>query len=139
MRNKKGLVKIIEAFIAIMLIVAVLSFIYVQKVHKPNQREEVIQLERIILNKIQADPQLREAVLVNDEEGNEKINSTINQFMPAEYMYTYRICEINQICSLERASSYYTENEIVSEEVSISSTLQIYSPKKIKIFVWEKE
>jgi hypothetical protein len=135
MVNKKGYLRIVEAFIAIMLIAGVMGFIFVQQNKSNNQSDEIHHIERIILEKISNDNELRQAVL--DDDIN-KLNETIGVFIPTDYTYTFRICEIKDICGLERANDYYTKNEIASEEVSISSTLETYNPKKIRIFAWVK-
>jgi len=53
--------------------------------------------------------------------------------IPADLNFTARICNIDDICGLD---SY--RKEVYAKERIISSTLKEYSPKKIRLFVWEK-
>jgi len=133
--QKQGFIRIVEAFIAVMVIAGVMSYIYVAQINKPNEEEQIHQLEKVILDQISSDQNLREGVLNNNIV---LINNTINSLIPSSYAYNFKICDINEICGLDYASSYYTKNEIYSEDVAITATLQSYDPKKIRIFVWVK-
>ena len=145
MRGKRGFLRILEAFIAILIIAGAMTFIYVKEIPRRNQGEDILQLERIILETITNDVQLRQAVLdgfgnTPSAEGNKTlINATITKLVPQGYTFLFKICNLEEICSLEKHSSFYTKNEIYSEKKSVSSTLEKYSPKKIRIFMWEKD
>lgn len=135
LKNKRAYLRIVEAFIAVMLIAGVMTFVFFKQHPQIDQTEKIRETEKIILQKVASEEALRTAVLNGD---NQTLNLTIAQYIPPEYIFLFRICDINEICKLERASNYYTDKEIVSEETPISSTLQQYNLKKIKIFVWEK-
>ncbi|MBI2629210.1 hypothetical protein HYW74_03950 [Candidatus Pacearchaeota archaeon] len=145
MIGKRGFLRILEAFIAILIIAGVMTFIYVKERPIKSQKEEIIELERIILETITNDNQLRQAVLdgygnTREAEGNRTlINNTIGKLTPTEYIFTFKICNLDDICGLDQHSSLITKNEIYSEKKSVSSTLQEYDPKKIRIFMWEKD
>ncbi|MFA6023440.1 MAG: hypothetical protein WC781_05115 [Candidatus Pacearchaeota archaeon] len=134
MVNKKGWIRIVEAFIAIMLIAAVMTFVYVQKVQKTDPSEELREKEKIILQNIASDDELRLAVVNNNLI---LINDTIKKYLSQEYIFIFKICNISEICQLEKTSSYYTKNDIIAEDVTISATLTNYSLKKLKLFAWE--
>ncbi|MBS3092214.1 hypothetical protein J4466_02235 [Candidatus Pacearchaeota archaeon] len=144
MRGKRGFLRILEAFIAILIIAGAMTFIYVREIPEKNQREDILNLERIILESITNDDQLRQAVLdgfgtSETAEGNRTlINSTIAKLVPQGYTFIFKICELNEICGLDQRSNFYTENEIYSERSSVSSTREEYDPKKIRLFMWEK-
>jgi len=91
-------------------------------------------LQRIILDEIADSPELREAVLNNN---TEKIISFVGNRTLMSFNFTIRVCELNDICRLQ----YYIGKEgkdIYSTERLISSTLEKYEPKKLKIFMWKE-
>ena len=144
-KGKKGIVRIIEVFIAITIIASVAIFIYTVQITKVDRSEAVYRLETIILDKIASNDSLRNAVLRSNSPGSDGennitlINNTIRSIAPSDYVFMFKICELNQICGLEYTSSYYTKNEIFAKEVSVSSTLNEYNPKKIRLFIWLKD
>ncbi len=126
--NKKGWLRIAEAFIAILLISVIFSAVYSQqKIKKSNIN--ILTIEDGLLNEIANNKQLREEIIKN-EAGNatrfvgERV-SGLN--------FAIKICEVEDICTL---NSYVPE--VYARERIISSTLIQYSPKKIKLFMWEK-
>ena len=131
MRGKKGFIRILEAFIAILIISGAMAFFYVSQVQKPNQEEAIRDLERLILEDISNDLELRKAVLTEDIG---VIDLRIDEFVSNDYGYDFKICPINEICGFEGIA----DKEIFSDEVAISSTLTIYEPKVLKLFIWEK-
>lgn len=135
-KSKRGIIRIIEAFIAVLIIASVMIFIYTTQIQKPDQSERVDKVQTIILEKISEDQALRQAVL--DETIN-TINQTIASLMPEDFAFLFKICELDEICGLDYGSDYYTKNNIYVKEKSISSTLAEYNPRKLKLFVWVKQ
>ncbi|HRZ86052.1 MAG TPA: hypothetical protein P5277_04730, partial [Candidatus Paceibacterota bacterium] len=100
--------------------------------------------------KIAEDGELRAAVLGGSSDDsspdainnritiNNTINDLIEKLSPGDYTFLFKICDLDDICGLDFSSKYYTENEIYVKERSISSTLNKYNPKKIRIFMWLK-
>ena len=93
MKNKKGFLRIIEAFLAILIIAGVMSFIYVSQIQGPSQEEGVNQLIRIVLEKISSEIELRNSVLEGDADG---LKSEIDKFIPSsgELDYHFSICPL---------------------------------------------
>lgn len=131
MKGKKGWLRIAEAFIAIALIASVLAVLYTRTIENPKQREEIYKLHGAILDEISLDQRLRQDVL---DSKNESIENFVSTRTPAGFNFTVRICDIDDICGLQ----FYRE-EIFSSERIISSTLQDYHPKKVKIFMWQEK
>lgn len=146
MKNKKGILRIIEAFVAVMLIAGFMVVLFYVRTGGNSDRNSIVELERIILEKIASDDELRAAVLAgfyedSAGEGNKTIlRNEIRSLLPSEYDFTFEICELNEICGLQKNSKEYTQNSIYAEEVSVSSTLFTYTgSKKIRLFVWSKD
>jgi len=129
-KDKKGWIRIAEAFIAVTLIASVLVVLYVKTVQIPQEREDLYNLQKTILDEIAANPGLRNYVLVND---SEKINSFVKDRVPIAFNFTVRICQTNDVCGLQ-----FYEKEIYSSERIVSANLTAYEPKKVKIFMWRE-
>jgi len=142
MRGKSGFLRIVEAFIAILIIAGVMGYVYVQRIQKPNEADSINQLEKIILSEIANNEDLRSAVLngdsgldIDDAKANRiLINDTIKKSIPDEYEFDFKICDLIVVCEL----GIYTGKEVFANEVTISSTLEQYNPKKIRLFMWRK-
>ncbi len=144
MRGKSGFLKILEAFLAIMLIAGVLTFIYISQVRQPQQEDYVYQLLRLSLKEISNNPDLRENVLNLDygeydsstNDGNaQNIANVTEEILPSDYEFKFKICKLDSACGLQNLP----DKEVFSQEVSVSSTLEEFDePKKIRIFVWKK-
>jgi len=134
LKEKRGWLRILEAFIAIILIIGALIVIYSKTIEKPKKAEEIYKLQGAILDEIADNPELREAVL---NENITRIIDFIGDRTYPSFNFTIRICEVNDICSLQ----YYIGeegNDVYSTERVISSTLEKYEPKKLKIFMWRE-
>jgi hypothetical protein len=146
MRGKKGFLRILEAFIAIMIIGGVLAFVYIGQVRGPQQEDYVYQLLRLSLQEISNNEELRQKVLniqtnednvydVSSSDSNvQVIANSIDSIIPEDYVFKFKICELDSACGLQNLP----DKEVISQEVSVSSTLDNFSPRKIRIFVWKK-
>lgn len=134
MRNKRGWLRILEAFVAIMLIAGALVIIYSRNAENPSRADEIYKLQKTILNEIASDPTLRENVINENEESIKIINNFVKDRVSFPLNFTVRICGLEDICSL----GFYKE-ELYSQEKVISSTLEYYTPKKVRLFMWVEE
>ena len=130
--NKKGWIKIVEAFMAIIILSAVMLTIYAKQPTR-TMNQEIIKIEDSILNEISQNTMLRQKVLDNDASSITVLNSFIQAKIPANLNFTARICSVDDICGLD-----VYRKEVYARERIISSTLMKYSPKKLRLFMWEK-
>ncbi|MAG07547.1 hypothetical protein CMI46_01910 [Candidatus Pacearchaeota archaeon] len=180
MKNKKGFLRIIEAFLAILIIAGVMSFIYVNNIQKPRQEDLAYQLVRLSLKEISNDVDLRGNVLSinpfedDDSSGFESdvqtpddarlIAESIEGIIPPEFDFKFRVCKLEVACGLQNLP----QKDVFSEVVSVSATLDEsgcllnlddvpddvderekyvsfpagtceFFPKKIRLFVWDKD
>ncbi len=120
--------KIIEATTAILIVASVLFINYNSGIveNKPDYSENA----RDILEELANNVSLRRVVL---SEGD--ISSFIGSKLPAHLNYEAKICdEVSDACG---QSTYV--GDVFSAERIISSDLETYDPKKIRLFLWEKE
>lgn len=131
-RNKRGWIRIVEAFIAVFLIFSLLITLYIKNISKPDISEEIYSLQKALLLEISNNEELRKAVL---ESNITLILKFLEEKVPKYLNYTIKICSLDEICSLD----FYKE-EVFSSETVISSTIYkeniAYNPKVIKIFMW---
>ena len=162
MRNKKAWMRIIEAFIAILIIAGVLLVI-ASRAPETDKENTIHTTQRHILKQISADENLRVEILKGYDAADKiKIKNKIEEFLPSSYSFQINICELDAICGIREYPE--TETDIYADEILISSTLETYvepsaerggetggsddiigeglvafAPKKLKLFIWKKQ
>ena len=130
--NKKAMLRILEAFIGIMLILSVVLILMYQQRNDFSNQDEIARLQRDILNFISKDDALRGQILSNQLYGTDE---KVKLLMPYGYQYYLKLCNYNDICSL----GCYVKGEVYSYETLIVANLTYYVPeqaKKLKLFMW---
>lgn len=137
-KNKKGWIKIVEAFLAILLLMGIL-LVVVGKEDVDFGKEKIInQVQSDFLQKIQVNNSFRFAIL---ELGSLPVNSNESEFpenLKNYFLEEFEDCFMNiclpeDVCTLD----FESEGEIYSKEILINSYEDIYSPKKVKIICYE--
>ena len=134
LKNKKAWIRIVEAFIAIMLIMAAFIVIMNKQKIKGNFEEQISSLENSILVSISRDDYLRGKVLIRNETS---VGNYVSTLVPASLDSKIRICDYEDLCSL----GFNIDNEVYSDEVLIVANLTYYpsgNMTKLKIFMWRK-
>jgi len=129
-KDIKAWLRIVEAFIAILIIIGVVLTILSKQSPGANISESVYEKQRNILNIISKNNGLRVYVLAGN---NAEINNVIDDMIPVSWNYATEICELDSICN---SASTPNDKEVYTTEVVITSTLTQYSPKKLRFFVW---
>ena len=142
-KNKKAWIKIVESFIAILMIVSVLSVIVIKDlVKKPNNSETIYEEEFYILQKIQINSSLRQEILELTPVPMESTNSSfpfefetfLNSTSLNGFSCNLKICIPNTGCVL---SNPLSEKEIYAKSILINSDLNTYNPREVAIFCWK--
>ena len=137
-KSKKAWTKVIEVFIALLLIMGVLMIVVEKGDNKNNEIPKIIHdVEISILRDIEYNVTLRQDIL--DENNlpvewgdfpqdvkNKILEKTLNNLNCSAM-----ICQFNDNCIFN-----VQEKEIYTQEVFISSTLEEYNPRKLKLFCW---
>jgi len=131
-KGKRGWLRIVEAFIAVLLLAGFLLFLYV-KSDSGSSSEEIYKIEREILEAIERNDNLRSEVLSGRLI---ETNSFVRENLPLSLDFELIICEIDENCGL--TNPQVLEGKIYVDEILISSKLTVYNPKKLRFFVWEK-
>ncbi len=133
-RNKHGLIRMLEAIIAILILLGFFIFTMSKQAEKPNIAEDIRKLERKILEEVSDNPTLRESVLLED-------NDTIKYFIasrlyPAHSALNFSIA----ICDPPGEECILSPKplaDIYVDDIVIGSLLTAGQPPKVlRLFIW---
>ena len=146
MKNKRGWIEIVEAFVAILLIAGVLLIVLTKgDTGKGDISKEVYDVELSILREIQLNDTLRADILsltslpVEWEDFPINVKQKIIERTPENLNCIGKICEITDVCNLGEEAT--TKNDVYAQAVGISPSAgnpleQSY--RKINLFCWAK-
>ncbi|MEK6884335.1 MAG: hypothetical protein AABY22_32185 [Nanoarchaeota archaeon] len=142
--NKRGIIKIIEAFIAVLLVAGVLLFVVSKNSSVLETRQERIEeIQKSILQDISQNNDYRNAILgITAEQELSQTSAgklgeiwlSVDNQIPDELEFKIKICVLENICSI----TVYPEKDVYTKSVAITSNIAIYRPKQFKIWTWEK-
>ncbi|MCK5043827.1 hypothetical protein KAR52_02395 [Candidatus Pacearchaeota archaeon] len=142
-KNKKGWIKIVEAFVAVLLVTGVILISINQGyIGQKDISSEVYEMELSILREIELNDTLRNYILNvielpanwDDESFPQEVKNKINARTPNYLNCEGKICEISDTCDIEK----YFDKNIYAQSVTITTTLTQEEPKyrKLKLFCW---
>ena len=145
MKNKKGWIRIVEAFLAVLLVAAVLVLIVNQNTAQQNDPSSRVYGYGIYaLRSIELNDTLRsEIVGVSDSSlpltSNQTnfpsdINNSINNATLSALSCTSEICLTNSTCSFWMNVG----KDVYAQRIFIASNLSVYNPRQLKLFCWFK-
>lgn len=142
MKNKRGWIRIIEVFIAILLITGILLIVLDKEEGlEKDISSKIYKAEVSILREIQLNNSLREDILDLDVtnpvewEGEyfpSNVKSKITSRTPNYLTCKAKICSLDSVCDLSESS----EDDIYAQSAVISANLQKYDPRQLKLFCW---
>lgn len=138
-KNNKGWIRIVEAFIAILLVVGAAIIVVGWGIQREDIPEKVYDIEIPILREIQLNNTLRNEILLTNGiiELNEfplKTKAKISAKTPGWLECVAKICPPENQCLLVGES----EKSVYAQSVLITSTPYIFNPRQLKLFCWEK-
>ena len=129
MVNKRGIIRILEAVVAIVIILGVLVIVSISRA--PVKEIDLTSAIYPVLEEISKNATLRNYVLLENKTALHKFVSTKFE---SPLIFNLSICNPSVVCPLdsypEKTTSVYAAERV------ISSNLTSYNPKKVKIFVW---
>ena len=145
MVNKRGWIKIVEAIVAVLIILGALLLILNRgSIPKEDISEKVYKAEYLVLREIELNEMLRAEVLYADplpvdwltfdSKGLSGVKAKINEKTPNYLECEGKVCWLNQTCSIDS----YQDRDIYAKAISITTNLQVYSPRQLKLFCWIK-
>lgn len=157
--GKKAWIRIVEAFVAILLIMGVLLVLINRGYIGDNISSKVYEAELSILRGIQLDDELRNNILISnrsdydpssgesplpiewgafeDVPGERRLKDVKNKILnqiPNYLDCKAKICELDSACVL----SEVTDKEIYAQPATIVANYAVFSPRQLKLFCWVK-
>ena len=141
-KNKKGWVRIIEVFFSITLVAGVVLILLTKTIPGNNLSDEISSMEKFILNEIRINDSLRVDILRADIPTNwsdfetNGLKGVLDKI--DEDKFSFLECEA-RICSLEDSCEQNSEmnGDVYAQSMVLSSNIDIYSPRQLRLFCWE--
>ncbi len=137
MQRKRGWVKIVEAFVAILLIAGVVLTLLNRGQDLQDYSKEIYEVEESILFQIQTDEILRNNVVSAGPlptDAPASIENFIDNNIPPHLICNGRVCDLNDRCGF----SGTIDKDVYAKSVAITGTQTTYNPRQLKIFCWLK-
>jgi hypothetical protein len=147
LKNKRGWIRIVEAFIAVLLIAGVLLIVINRGyIGRTDISEQVYQVQLAILREIELNDNLRSNILEISENDlpinwtsfddrkyklgdvKQKIIDRTPEYLTCEG----RICKLDIVCAQEK----FIEKDVYAQSVAITADLEKYAPRQLKLFCW---
>lgn len=145
MQNKRGWVKIVEAFVSIMLIAVVLLIIFNKGyIGGEDISIEVYESQLAILKEISIEDNLRSQILIVPEEnlpiswenfeaqGLLEVKNKIISRAPEYLTCQAKLCKLDEICELD----FFLEEDVYAQPRAIVADEEVFSPRQLKLFCW---
>lgn len=154
LKNKRAWIRIVEAFVAIMLIVgALLIVINNDSFNKSETSSDIYGTELLVLREIELNDNLRADILNanrtkidpnsdplpiewkefnNPAIGLKNVSETILNRIPSYLNCEAKLCEPDKICAFGKN----LEKNVYAKSIIISATLTQYNPRQLKLFCW---
>jgi hypothetical protein len=149
MMNKRGWMRILEATVAVLIVAGVMISVYSDKINGDNADNFYFyDLQIGVLNEISSDADLRLKVLnvvveSSSDSNFDQLSDFIEDRLPSSIGFSLRVCDLGSPCKMfsddytaTLDKSIYVEEVVISAEIG-SGPGATYSPKKIRLFVWE--
>ena len=134
MVNKKGIIKIIEASIAVLVILTAIISISMMK--KSVVERDLSGTINPLLEEIAKNSTLREEVII-DSDASESVKSFLaKRIKDPSIGFDTKVCEINDACSLDRYPANITGNVYAGSRLISSGLISGEKPKRIGLFLW---
>jgi hypothetical protein len=139
MVNKRGLLRVVEATIAVLLIFGTLLILSARSATPTRDTFET--KIPFVLDEIAHNQTLREEIIRGDSEEIEesKIEKLVSlRVANPSFNYSVEICDLEENCFLENYP--LIDGTVIAQERVISASIlnKSFAPKKIKLFMWQK-
>lgn len=136
--NKRGWIRIVEAFIAILLIMGVILIIINGQRGIVEMSGGVFDFQTGLLKEIQFNDTLRSSILstsgeVEWEDFPQDLMDKVSDRTLPSLECVAKICSPESECVIPQQENI----SVYAESVLISSNLNTYKPRKLKLFCWE--
>ena len=135
MVNKKGWVKVVESFFAVMLIAGVIAFIFSTYSGHADNSKEIYTFEDGVLNGVKLNSTLRSQILgTTNFVASEDLDNYLQKRMPSYLNCSFVICESGGVCGPDEGSA----DELFGKSVVLSAEGEYTEPRILSLFCWIK-
>ncbi len=147
--NKKGWIKIVEAFISILIIITVILIVYNKGyTGTKDLSSQIYPIERTILKEVELNQDFRDKILqiqdkdlpvewenFNDTNKLSSLRAKIISRIPSNLECSGKICDLSgNICDLKTS----VEKDVYAQAIAIAADTNIYNPRQLKLFCYAK-
>jgi|TARA_Y100000310_G_scaffold38954_1_gene36550 hypothetical protein len=134
--NKRGYIKTVEAFIAIIIILIVVFFLIPERPkQEPSTPHIVESAQNFILNELTLNDSARECIVSNPLcENSITFTHIIDSNIPPGYEHSVKICDTTN-CVVSTPS----DKDVYVDDMIIASTLKKQNPKIVRLWIWNLE
>jgi len=140
-KNKRGWIRIIEAFFAVILIMGVVLVVVSKEPSLDESSKKIYSEVNSILQAAELNQSLRGYILGIENvylpmewvDLDENLKNFIGGQTPNYLDCSAKICEINVRCT----SDQDTNADVYANSVGVYANKSVYSPKQLRLFCWE--
>lgn len=138
--NKKGWIRIIEASIAVLIILSAL--IIVSQIRQAKSEKDISESISPMLEEIAKNTVMREQI-ITDTDDSDEAEEMIRQFIGLKLKnqnigYNVTICESDKVCGLGKYPTGLEGNMYAGSRIISSILATNDSPKKVTLFLWAR-
>lgn len=134
LKNKKGWLRIVEAFIAILLVISVIIALINSNRSVYSPKEELNRVGKNVLDYLRNDEQLMNEALRKE---TTNINKSIEKLIPPTFGFSTNICNYEDACPNTNPEAL--KKYVYSNDILIPPNLTSGNPNtKLKLFLWVK-
>jgi len=145
-KEKRAWIRVFEASIAIIIVCTVLLTVYLKNSYKTDNQEYAYSIEKKVLEKVASNSFLRANILSKTDDDTsqyyndtrDSIKSSIYLDIPPLFDFDLRICNLSTACQFLNASVLSKRTNIYVYDRIIVGNYTSFSPKKVRLFLWEK-
>lgn len=144
-KEKGGWIRVVEAFVAILLITGVLLVVIDRGYLRKDISREIINKQMDVLREIQINDSMRESIIkiedvyldtgifIDNTHFPESVSGRIQDLAKEiDLNCTAKICKLELVCALD----HYPDKDVYSRSITIATTLETYNPRQLRIFCW---
>jgi hypothetical protein len=133
-RNKKAIIRIIEAFIGVMIVFTVVLLIISRQRLEAARSDELVKLQKQVIDYIKVTESLRSQLLINNTAG---VNDLLNRTVPSWINYSTRVCDVDKICSNPAG---VIKQQVYASELLLTANRTYYpsTATRLVIYFWIK-
>lgn len=133
-KNKKGIIRIIEAFVAVMIVLSVVLIIISRQRVEVSRSDELVKMQKQIIDYVKITESLRSEILVGKTSG---VDLLVNNTVPLWINYSIRVCDVSQICSNPAG---IIPKQVYANELIIAANRTYYpgNATRLVLYFWEK-